>query len=148
MTQASEPGPSLRLIMDMEMALAANSDEMERFFHEDFVWWGNYGCGTKRGIDEFRRKWQLPLRAAFTERNYITERFIEQGEWVSCFGHIMGTHSGNFMGILPTGKRVRIPYMDFWRIENGRIAENWVSVDLPLVLRQLGRDVFDGHGWD
>jgi predicted SnoaL-like aldol condensation-catalyzing enzyme len=38
--------------------------------------------------------------------------------------------------------------MDFWRVAEGRIAENWVSVDFALVLRQLGRDPFDGQGWD
>jgi predicted ester cyclase len=141
-------GPALQLIRRMEAALAANANDMHLYFHEDFVWWGNAGCGVKRGLDEFRQKWQLPLRAAFTERDYITERFVEQGDWVSCFGHIMGTHSGPFMGIAPTGQRVRIPYMDFWRVAEGRIAENWVSVDFALVLRQLGRDPFDGRGWD
>ena len=38
--------------------------------------------------------------------------------------------------------------MDFWRVEDGRIADNWVSVDFAEVLFQLGRDVFDGHGWE
>ena len=52
------------------------------------------------------------------------------------------------MGIAPTGRRIRIPYMDFWRIEDGRIADNPVFVDLAEVLFQLGRDVFDGHGWE
>ena len=141
-------GPALRLIRAMEAALAANANDMARYFHDDFIWWGNAGCGVKRGLAAFRERWQLPLRAAFTERTYHTERFVEQGAWVSCFGHIMASHTGPFMGIAPSGQRVRIPYMDFWRIADGRIAENWVSVDFALVLRQLGRDPFDGHGWD
>ena len=109
---------------------------------------GNRGCGTKHGLDAFRRDWQLPFRAAFTERDYRTARFIAQGEWVSCFGHIEATHSGPFMGIPATGRRVTIPYMDFWRVRDGRIADNWVSVDFPAVLAQLGRDAFDGEGWE
>jgi hypothetical protein len=52
------------------------------------------------------------------------------------------------MGIAPTGKRIKIPYIDFWRVENGKIAENRVSVDFPAILAQLGRDIFDGQGWD
>ena len=52
------------------------------------------------------------------------------------------------MGIAPTGKRVTIPYMDFWRVEDGRIADNPVSVDFASVLAQLGRDIFDGQGWE
>ena len=139
---------SLQVIRDMEAALAANSDDMAAHFHEDFRWMGNAGCGVKRGLDAFRRDWQLPFRAAFTERDYRTERFVEEGEWVSCFGAIEATHSGRFMGVEPTGRRVTIPYMDFWHVRDGRIADNWVSVDFPHVLAQLGVDVFDGEGWE
>ena len=121
---------------------------MGRYFHEDFVWRGNRGCGTKKGVEEFRRNWQLPFRAAFTDRDYRTEHFMADGEWAACFGHIEATHSGTFMGIAPTGKRITIPYMDFWRVKEGRIADNPVSVDFAAVLAQLGRDIFDGHGWE
>ena len=139
---------SLDVVLRMEAALGASSNAMGEHFHEDFRWMGNRGCGTKHGLDAFRRDWQLPFRAAFTERDYRTARFIAQGEWVSCFGHIEATHSGTFMGIPATGRRVTIPYMDFWRVHDGRIADNWVSVDFPAVLAQLGRDAFDGEGWE
>ena len=52
------------------------------------------------------------------------------------------------MGIAPTGKRVEIRYMDFWKVVDGKIADNWVMVDFPHVLAQLGRDVFGGRGWE
>lgn len=139
---------TLAVVKAMEEALAANSNRMADHFHEDFTWRGNYGCGTKRGLAEFRRNWQLPLRAAFTEREYKTEHFMADGEWAACFGHIEATHSGEFMGIPATGKRVRIPYMDFWRVEEGRIKDNPVSVDFGAVLAQLGVDVFGGKGWE
>ena len=132
----------------MEDGLAAGENDMTRYFHGDFLWRGNQGCGTKRGVEEFRRNWQLPLRAAFTDRDYRTEHFMADGDWAACWGHIEATHSGTFMGIPATGKRVRIPYMDFWRVEDGRIADNPVSVDFAAVCAQLGRDVFDGHGWE
>jgi hypothetical protein len=52
------------------------------------------------------------------------------------------------MGIEATGKRIKIPYIDFWLIRDGKIADNWVSVDFALVLAQLGKDVFAGEGWE
>lgn len=137
-----------QVIQRMEQALAANSNDMAAHFHEDFHWYGNRGCGTKDGLAAFRNNWQLPLRAAFTERDYKTDRFICEGDWASCFGHIEATHSGVFMGIAATGKRVTIPYMDFWKVKDGRIKDNWVSVDFAHVLAQLGRDIFDGQGWE
>jgi len=33
--------------------------------------------------------------------------------------------------------------LDFWRVENGLIRENWVLVDLLHVYAQLGVDVFE-----
>ncbi len=139
---------TLAVIHAMEAALGANSNDMGAHFHEDFLWRGNTGCGTKKGVAEFRRNWQLPLRAAFTERVYRTEKFLVDGEWAACFGNIEATHSGPFMGIAPTNKRVIIPYMDFWKVEDGRIKDNPVSVDFACVLAQLGHDVFDGKGWE
>ncbi|MED5342932.1 MAG: ester cyclase, partial [SAR324 cluster bacterium] len=55
---------------------------------------------------------------------------------------------GEFMGIPPTGKRVEIRYMDFWKVEDGKIVSNWVMVDFPHVMKQLGVDPFQGHGWE
>lgn len=148
MTPTEQAAATRGVIMRMEAALGANSNDMAAHFHDDFRWIGNQGCGTKPGLQAFRNNWQLPLRAAFTERSYMTDRLICEGEWASCFGHIEATHSGTFMGIAATGKRLKIPYMDFWQIRDGRIADNWVSVDFAFVLAQLGRDVFDGHGWE
>ena len=52
------------------------------------------------------------------------------------------THSGEgFLGLTPTGKRFSRRSLDFWRIEDGRIRENWVMVDMLDLYRQLGVDV-------
>jgi hypothetical protein len=52
------------------------------------------------------------------------------------------------MGIEPTGKRVEIRYMDFWKVVDGKIVDNWVMVDFPYVMQQLGVDPFEGLGWE
>ena len=46
------------------------------------------------------------------------------------------------MGIALSGKPITIRSLDFWRIENGLIRENWVMVDLLDAYRQLRVDVF------
>ena len=38
--------------------------------------------------------------------------------------------------------------MDFWKVENGKISDNWVMVDFPYILKQLGTDCFNGQGWE
>ena len=123
-------------------------DGIETFFHRDFRWMGNAGCGTKYGVKDFQDNWQRPFQAAFSDKVCIDEARIAQGEWVAAFGRQEAVHSGPFMGIEPTGKRVEIRYMDFWKVKDGKIVDNWVMVDFPAVMRQLGVDPFAGHGWD
>ena len=139
---------TLSIVKAMEEALSTNSNNMEKHFHKDFRWMGNNGCGTKKSLEEFRNNWQLPLRAAFSDRIYNTDKFLVDGEWASCFGHIDAIHSEEFMGIAPTNKRVKIHYTDFWEVKDGLIIDNWVTVDFPSILSQLDVDVFNGQGWE
>ena len=139
---------TLAVVKAMEEALSTNSNNMEKHFLKDFRWMGNNGCGTKKSLEEFRNNWQLPLRAAFSDRIYNTDKFLVDGEWASCFGHIDAIHSGEFMGIAPTNKRVKIHYTDFWEVKDGLIIDNWVTVDFPSILSQLDVDVFNGQGWE
>jgi predicted ester cyclase len=123
-------------------------DNMGRFFSETFRWMGNAGCGTKTGLREFQDNWQRPFQEAFSDKVCIDEARITQGEWCAAFGRQEAIHSGEFMGISPSGKRVEIRYMDFWKVVDGKIVDNWVMVDFPHVMQQLGVDPFNGHGWE
>lgn len=141
-------GDTLKVVQEMEKALGRSEEDLSPWFHEDFVWEANYGSGIKYGLDEFNRNWWDPFRVHFGEMKFRTERYLEDGDWAACYGACHAVLIADFMGVRATGQRIRIPYIDFWRVEDGRIAENRVSVDFAAVLAQLGRDVFDGHGWD
>ena len=121
---------------------------MGRFFAPEFRWMGNAGCGTKHGLREFQDNWQRPFQAAFSDKVCIDEARICEGEWMAAFGAQTATHSGEFMGIAPTSKRIEIRYMDFWKVVDGKIVDNWVNVDFAHVMQQLGVDPFKGHGWE
>ena len=121
---------------------------MADFFSDSFRWLGNTGCGTKNGLREFQNNWQKPFQAAFSDKVCIDEARLFEGEWGAAFGRQEAVHSGPFMGIEPTGNKVEIRYMDFWHVKDGKIVDNWVMVDFPHVLAQLGKDVFEGEGWE
>lgn len=122
--------------------------DIGEFFSENFRWMGNQGCGQKTGLREFQDNWQRPFQAAFSDKVCIDEARLYMGEWAAAFGRQEATHSGDILGIKATGKRIEIRYMDFWKVEEGRITDNWVMVDFPHVLAQLGVDVFNGEGWE
>ena len=123
-------------------------DDIGQFFASQFRWMGNFGCGTKNGLDAFQDNWQKPFQAAFSDKVCIDEARLYMGEWAAAFGRQEAIHSGEFMGIPATGKKVDIRYMDFWKVEDGKIVDNWVMVDFPFVLSQLGVDCFSGQGWE
>ncbi|MEM8950944.1 MAG: ester cyclase [Pseudomonadota bacterium] len=145
----SKTDETRRVIEGMVEALNDHRiDDIGEFFSEDFVWRGNTGCGTKRGLKEFQDNWQRPFQAAFSGKVCIDEARLFMGEWAAGFGAQHAVHSGTFMGVPPTNKKIEIRYMDFWKVVDGKIIENWVSVDFPHVLAQLGVDAFDGEGWE
>ncbi len=49
-----------------------------------------------------------------------------------------GTHTGEFMGVAPTGKAVTWTEIHIARLEDGQIAEHWANVDQLGIMRQLG----------
>ena len=122
--------------------------DIDEFFENNFNWFGNFGCGTKKGLKEFQQNWQIPFQKAFSEKVCIDEARIFEGEWGAAFGRQEAIHTGVFMGIEPTNKKVNINYMDFWHIKNNKIINNWVMVDFPDVMKQLGIDIFEGEGWE
>ena len=41
----------------------------------------------------------------------------------------------------PTGRRIRLPVMDFYRLDGDQIAENWLPADILGLKYQMGHDV-------
>jgi predicted ester cyclase len=122
--------------------------EMPRFWHPKMMWYGPAGIGSGRGIEGFRRHHQIPFLKAMPDRgaylDEITYHFMAEGAYVGVTGwpNMVQTLSRDgWLGIAPTGQRLTMRSLDFWRLEDGLIRENWVLVDLLHVHDQLGVDV-------
>jgi steroid delta-isomerase-like uncharacterized protein len=48
------------------------------------------------------------------------------------------THTGDFMGIPPTGKKVELAGISIMRAEDGKLVECWDGYDSLSLMRQLG----------
>ena len=123
--------------------------EMEKFWHPRMNWYGPAGIGSGRGVSGFRDWHQIPFLNAMPDRGLhrgeITYHFFGDGDYAAVTGwpNMVQTltHDG-WMGIAPSGKKLTMRSLDFWRLEGGKIRENWVLVDLLDAYRQLGVDVF------
>jgi predicted ester cyclase len=78
------------------------------------------------------------MRQAFPDLFFTLEEIVGEGEVVAVRYYWEGTNTGVFMNIAPTGKKVTVKGMDFYRIKDGCIAEHWDSVDELSLMRQLG----------
>ena len=123
--------------------------EMPRFWSDRVNWYGPAGIGTARGIAGFRNWHQIPFLNGMPDRgryiDEITYHFFGDGDYAAVTGWpnmIQTVTDDGWMGIAPSGKGITMKSLDFWRMENGKIRENWVMVDLLDAYRQLGVDVF------
>ena len=146
---------SLKHVSDMLTAMIRHPSEggpevmeLERFWHPRFNWYGPSGIGTARGIQGFRNWHQIPFLAAMPDRGQHSEglrsAFFADGDYVAITGwpNMRQTVTGGgWLGLPPTSARIDMRSLDFWRLENGLIRENWVLVDLLDTHHQLGFDV-------
>ncbi len=123
--------------------------EMPRYWHQTMNWYGPAGIGSARGIAGFRNWHQIPFLNGMPDRgkyvNKIVYHFFGDNDYVGVTGWpnmIQTVSDDGWMGIAPAGKKITMKSLDFWRLENGRIRENWVLVDIIDAYRQLGVDVF------
>lgn len=78
------------------------------------------------------------FRGGFPDLHVALEEVLLEGDKVATRGTWRGTHRGEFMGVAPTERQVTVAYCDIWRVENGKLAENWVQMDLLGLMQQLG----------
>jgi len=66
------------------------------------------------------------------------EDIVAEGEKVLVRLRVRGTHSGELMGIPPTGRKIDIPVLDLFHIRDEKLVEHWAQLDNLGLLRQLG----------
>lgn len=121
--------------------------DLSRYFEKEFMWYGPCGIGTCKGLIGFETYHQKPWLNSFPDRrnaNFFASigenNYASVGGWPAMYA----THTGSdWLGIPATGKKLEMRCIDWWRVENGKIVENWVVLDIPHILIQMGIDIFD-----
>ncbi len=125
-------------------------DQMEqaRHWHRNFMWYGPAGIGSTRGLRGFEDYHQIPFLVAFPDRGGSPQgHFIRIGDGhfavTGGWGYLRATHTGGeLFGLGPTARRIKMRVMDFYRCDDETIVENWIPIDVPHILLQMGVDVF------
>lgn len=146
----STPSPNLankRFVREALGALAEARPEqlearIELAYHPDAEWRGSHPLNEMRGREAIAETVWRPLLSAFPDlerRDLILlgGRFGD-ADLVACIGHLLGTFREDWLTIPATGRPVYLRYGEVHRIENGKISQSTVLLDVLDVMRQAG----------
>jgi len=121
-------------------ALAANTSA-------DWHWRGVHPFHEQHGAQAVADTFYRPFLTAFSRVQQREDLFFaglndcdgQTSVWVGSMGHLMGLFDAPFLGIRPTRRIAMLRYATFHRVENGKIAETALFVDLLHLMMQAGQ---------
>lgn len=133
--QAEESKRIVRRFID-EYQTGASDAAFAKLLHPDVIDHSR-PPGIAPGAEGVRQQFD-GFRAGLPDFRATILHQVAEGDLVITHKVFHGTHTGELMGIPPTGKEVEILVMDVVRVASGRIVEHWGVVDRLGLLQQLG----------
>jgi len=82
------------------------------------------------------------FKAAFPDSHMAVDHMVECGDEVVVLGHFRGCHTGDLQspgGVLPaSGHELNLRFIDYFKVEAGRIVDHQTVFDQMELLGQLG----------
>jgi predicted ester cyclase len=119
-----------------EVVNTGDVDQLPEFVASDYVEIYN-GVRNECGIAGAEAH-ILGVRITFADLYLTVEQQIAEGEWVVSQVTARGFHTGDWMGMKPTGKAVEISSVNVDRIINGRIVEHGGAANMLEALLRIG----------
>ncbi|MEM7728078.1 MAG: nuclear transport factor 2 family protein [Pseudomonadota bacterium] len=123
------------------------ADNMAEVWHEDMIWWGPAGIGAAYTIERYIRQHSMPfdraLSAGYRFNGHICR--LAEGSYGGFFGwpNLTVQNSGSYLGMTAGSGPADMRVVDMYRVQDGKIAENWVFIDILHFLNMQGLDVLD-----
>jgi len=111
---------------------------------DDMLWYGPAGVGSNYRWDGFVKDHRTDFLRAFPDRqggNHYCRIGDANYAAVSGWPSMTMTFQEDYLGQKATGQALTLRVMDFYRVADGRIAENWVTLDYGDLFAQMGRDL-------
>jgi steroid delta-isomerase-like uncharacterized protein len=126
---------TLRHIHVEELFNKGNLAVADEIISPDYVYHGPMGeLKGPAGIKQIVTIW----RTAFPDGKYVIEDMVAEGDKVAVRYSWTGTFKGEGMGIAPTGKKVNLTEVIFYRFAGGKEVEAINYIDMLTFYRQLG----------
>lgn len=120
-------------------------DLVDTYYHEEVVWNGPQPFNTIKGRDALKQQFWQPYKQAMPDLQKNTfmhlaglNHFGQQNEWVVSSGHYVGSFDNDFVDI-PASKGITwVCYIEFNRLQDGKIIETYTIIDMLDLIRQSG----------
>lgn len=93
--------------------------------------------GLPPGIEGIKQK-NVFYREVMPDLTITVERQLDTGDYAVCHWHAVGTHQGEVFGVKGSGNKIELEGISYFRMRNGRLAEQWIHYDALGMLAQLG----------
>lgn len=138
-----------RMLTELADGYTSPADHMARNWHADMTWFGPSGIGTSIGFAGYRRGHTDP----FNDRQDITdildwELSVAEGAysavmWWPC---LRMRNTGGYLGLPPNPAIAEMRVVDLYRRDGGKLAENWIFIDILHFMAQQGVDLLSDIG--
>ena len=78
------------------------------------------------------------LRTSFPDLAISGDQLVTDEDKIAVAYTMTGTHQGEFMGVAPTGRKIRARGVQIARFQDGKMVERWGSSDQLGILQQIG----------
>jgi steroid delta-isomerase-like uncharacterized protein len=89
-----------------------------------------------RGRETWQQGFEM-MKRAFPDLEAHINDVVAADDRVAVRVTFDGTHAGEFQGIPATGRPIHYVSHEFYRLEGGMIAEEWICSDTASLFRQL-----------
>ncbi|WP_306052124.1 ester cyclase [Natronococcus wangiae] len=117
------------------------TEEIDELVSEEYVLHDPTSPEEIRGREEFREHVES-IRSAFPDLSATIEHIVAKDDSVAVRFTVRGTYEGAEslpgLDVEPTGESFEIDGMEFDRLEDGMLAETWLSLDTYGLMEQLG----------
>jgi steroid delta-isomerase-like uncharacterized protein len=89
-----------------------------------------------QGRETWQQGFEL-MKRAFPDLEARVDDIVAADDKVALRLTLRGTHQGEFQGIPATGRTIGYVSHEFYRVQDGLIAEEWICSDMASLFRQL-----------
>jgi predicted ester cyclase len=90
-----------------------------------------------RGRERYRAN-AVMNRAAFPDFRNPLDLIVAEGDIAVSYGRMVGTNTGEMMGMPPTGRSIDVATFGMLRFKDGQAIERWGLWDATAMAEQLG----------